>query len=126
MYTLRAVAFDAAGNSTTSAPITVRVDRTPPTTSVIIPSNDTTTLTGSTILDAAANDNVGVTKVEFRVTGPGVTNALIGNATVTQYGWLIGWNTTTRVNGTYTLRSVAFDAAGNSTTSAARTVKIQN
>jgi hypothetical protein len=93
---------------------------------VIIPSNDTTTLAGSTILDAAANDNIGVTKVELRVTGPGASNVLIGNATATAYGYLVGWNTTTRVNGTYTLRSVAFDAAGNSTTSAPRTVKIHN
>ena len=32
MYTLRATVFDAAGNSTVSAPITITVDRTAPTT----------------------------------------------------------------------------------------------
>ena len=55
-------------------------------------------------------------QVEFRLTGGTVQNQLIGNATPSYYGWISIWNTATVPNGTYKLRSVAFDAAGNSQT----------
>ncbi len=125
-YTIRSVAFDAAGNTGTSAPITVRVDRTAPTTAVIVPSANNTTVSGNAVLDASATDNVAVTNVQFRATGPGLDNALLGTATLTYYGWIYIWDTTTRANGTYTIRSTATDAANNTTTSANRTININN
>ena len=113
--------------SVTSPPTTFRIDRTKPATAVIVPATDGTTLHGASgVLDASATDNVGVTRVEFRLTGGAVQNQLIGNATLSYFGWISIWNTATVPNGTYKLRSVAFDAAGNSQTSAPRTIKIAN
>jgi hypothetical protein len=113
--------------SVTSAPTTFSIDRTKPATTVIVPAADGTTLHGASgVLDASATDNVGVTRVEFRLTGGAVQNQLIGNATLSYFGWISIWNTATVPNGTYKLRSVAFDAAGNTQTSAPRTIKIAN
>jgi Domain of unknown function (DUF4082)/Bacterial Ig domain len=124
-YSLWSQAFDAAGNSSTSTPITVMVDNTAPTTSMLVPSNNSAAK-GVVALDAAASDNQKVVRVEFRATGPGLANdALIGTGTVSLYGWIGSWNTSGR-NGTYTVSSVAFDTAGNSTRSATITVKVDN
>jgi Big-like domain-containing protein len=83
----------------------------PPTTSVLIPSNGAT-VAGSQGLDATAFDYGTLTKVEFHLTGGSLNKTLIATATPTIYGWLAGWNTTTVPNGTYTLQSEAYDAAG--------------
>ncbi len=60
--------------------------------------------------------------VEFRATGGTLNNALIGTGTLTFYGWIYIWNTSAVPNGTYSIKAVASDAAGNATTSAARTL----
>jgi hypothetical protein len=125
-YSLRAYAYDAAGNVGISAPVQVVVDRTPPATAVTVPSANNATLSGNTIIDASASDNVAVSKVVFTLTGGTFNNTTIATAGSTLYGWLGIWNTASVPNGTYSLRSVATDTAGNTTTSAARTVKIQN
>jgi Bacterial Ig domain/Bacterial Ig-like domain len=125
-YTLQSVAYDAAGNSGRSTGIRVTVDNTPPTTSVLVPSGGAT-LTGThTTLDATASDNIGVTKVEYHLTGGTLNDAVIATATPTYYGWLAVWDTTTVADGTYTLQSVAYDAAGNSGRSARITVTVGN
>jgi polyvinyl alcohol dehydrogenase (cytochrome) len=96
-----------------------------PATSVLIPSNGAF-LTGSKYLDASASDNVGVTKVEFYLTGGTLNDALIATATPTYYGWLADWDTDTVPDGTYTLYSVAYDAGGNSGQSTGITVTVDN
>jgi hypothetical protein len=88
------------------------LEKVPPTTSILIPSNGAT-LSGTTTLDASASDNVKVSRVEFRLTGSSSDNVLIGVATLTLYGWIAQWDTTSVPNGTYTLNSVASDPAGN-------------
>ena len=105
-----------------SAPLFVN---NPPTTSVLVPSNGAS-LTGGRWLDASAFDYGTLTKVEFRLTGGTQNKALIATGTLTAYGWLAGWQTTTVPNGTYTLQSVAFDAGGLSTYSAGVTVTVDN
>ena len=40
-------------------------------------------------------------------------NTVIGQAGLTYYGWILVWNTVSVPNGTYTIRSVATDRAGN-------------
>ena len=73
--TLRAVAFDAAGNSTQSAIVTVNVanvvvpppDTTPPTVSITSPTSGN--VSGTVTVSANASDNVGVTRVDFYVNG---------------------------------------------------------
>src|SRR5262249_41905345 len=68
-HTLTAVARDAAGNQTTSTPVTVivsnstTVDTTPPTGTIIAPS-DNAILSGAIDITVAASDNVGVAGVQ--------------------------------------------------------------
>ena len=88
---------------------------TPPTTSVLVPSNGAT-LSGSTTLDASASN---ATSVEFRLFGGifGYNAPVLCTATLTYYGWLCGWNTTTVPNGSYTLVSVATGPGGSAASS---------
>ena len=97
----------------------------PPTTSVVLPSNGAS-LVGGQWLDAVASDYGKVTKVEYRLTGGAFNKALIATGTATVYGWLAGWDTTTVPDGSYTLQSVAYDAAGLSTYSAGVTISVDN
>ena len=55
-------------------------------------------------LDASAPGNEGVTKVEFHLTGGSLNNALIAT-TLTYYGWLASWNSTTVPDGTTPCRA---------------------
>ena len=123
-HILTAVASDAAGNSTTSAQVAVKVnntnpDTTPPTVSMTAPANGATV--SSTIsITANASDNVGVASVQFQLDG-----ANFGSLdTASPYS--VSWNTATSSNGSHTLRAIAKDAAGNSTTSATVTVTVSN
>ena len=112
-YTLTAVARDAAGNRTTSAPRTVTVsntaaDTTPPTVSVTSPASGAT-VSGTVNVTASASDNVGVLGVQFYSNG----TALGAEDTTAPYS--VSVNTTTVANGSYSLTAVARDAAGNRT-----------
>jgi hypothetical protein len=80
------------------------------TTSVLLPSNGAT-LTGSTFLDASASN---ATSVLFLLFGGsyGYAAPVICTATLTLYGWLCYWNTTTVPNGSYTLLSLASNSGG--------------
>ena len=125
-YTLQSVAYDAAGNSAPSAGVAITVDNNPPpVTSVVIPSIGAV-LAGTQWLDASATSTFGVSAVEYHLTGGSFNNALIATATATMYGYLASWDTTTVPDGTYTLQSVAYDTAGNSTESAGITVVVNN
>lgn len=97
----------------------------PPTTSVVLPSNDAN-IAGTIWLDARASSPVGVASVSFELTGNGTANTLIAKATPTQYGWLAEWSSTAVANGTDTLRSVVTDADGTSSTSNPITITIDN
>jgi outer membrane protein assembly factor BamB len=102
------------------------LEKVPPTTSVVVPS-DGATVSGTTTLDASASDNVKVSKVEFRLTGGSLNNALIGVVhTPSNAGWIVRWDTTTVPNGVYTLNSVAYDPAGNSGRSPDISITVQN
>ncbi len=120
--TIHAVARDALGNTTISAPITVTVqnsakDTTPPTVSVNAPATNATAHRIVTI-SADATDNVGVVSVQFTLNGVNL------GAPDTVAPYVINWNTTGAVNGNHAVRAIARDAAGNVTTSAARIVAV--
>jgi hypothetical protein len=123
-HTLRAIAKDAVGNSTTSANATVTVsnstaDTTPPTVSMTAPASGAT-VSGTVSVTANASDNVGVASVQFQLDG-----ANFGSLdTASPYS--VSWNTTTSSNGAHTLRAIAKDAAGNSTTSANVSLTVSN
>ena len=121
-YVLTARARDAAGNVTTSAPVTVTVanpDVTAPSVSLSGLVNGAT-VSGAVPLTASASDNVGVTGVQFYV-----DNVAVGvEDTVGPYS--ASWNTTTIANGMHTVTVRARDAAGNINTSAPVTVSVAN
>ena len=121
-YTLQSVA-SSGGLTGTSTGITITVNTPPPTTSVVVPSNNAT-LSGSQYLDALAS--AGVTKVQYELTGGSLSHTVIATASPTIYGWLATWNTTTVPNGTYSLQSVASYAGGVSATSASITITVTN
>ncbi|MDT3778237.1 Ig-like domain-containing protein [Nitrospira sp. MA-1] len=125
-YTLTAIARDAAGNTKTATARTVTVsntstppaDTTAPTVTLTAPSAGT--VSGTVTVTASASDNVGVAGVQFRLQG-----ANLGPEDTTN-PYSTSWNTTTMPNGSYTLTGIARDAAGNTTTSASRTVTVSN
>ena len=123
---LVATAYDAAGNSASSnyAFLTLTgvlappADTTAPTVSITSPASGAT-VTGTVTVAASASDNVGVTRVEFRVNGATV-------ATVNAAPYQFSWTTTSMANGAATLTAVAYDAAGNSKTSSSVSVNVSN
>jgi PKD repeat protein len=124
-HTITAIARDAAGNRTTSAPVTITVsnappaDTTPPSVSIASPANGAT-VSGTITVSASASDNVGVAGVQFQLDG---VNA---GPVLTTAPYSIPWDTATASDGSHTLTAIAADAAGNQTTSAAVTVTVAN
>lgn len=105
-------------------------DAYPPTTTLTAPASGAT-LSGSAALTAGAADAAGgITNVEFRLSGgpPGqtVNERLIASGVANNSSYSASWNTATVPNGTYTLQSVAYDAAGGMTFSSGITVTISN
>jgi peptidoglycan/LPS O-acetylase OafA/YrhL len=96
-----------------------------PTITVARPFNGTVAK-GPLVVDATAPFHIGVSKVEFRVTGGTLQNTVIGTATLIKYGWFLLWQTTTVPNGTYTVRSVAYGADGERSTSPGVRVIVAN
>ncbi|MBN1206277.1 MAG: S8 family serine peptidase [Myxococcaceae bacterium] len=93
-------------------------DTTKPTTSITAPAAGAT-LSGTVTVSASASDNVGVSKVEFYA-----GSTLLGTDTSSPYS--SSWNTSAVTNGSYSLTSKAYDAAGNVATSAAVSVTVNN
>lgn len=93
-------------------------DTLPPSTSITAPASGAT-VSGTVSVTASASDNVGVTRVEFYLDG-----TLQSTDTAAPYAW--SWDTRTATNGSHQLTSMAFDAAGNSATSGAVTVTVNN
>jgi uncharacterized protein YjbI with pentapeptide repeats len=120
---------DANGDVATG---TFQVNVAPTTqyfTRMLLPS-DGTTVQGFQILDAAAADAPGIKSVVFEVSGGTLTDQVIATATPTLFGWAANWNPLSCVggicapNGTYSLQSVATDAAGNTDTSTPITITL--
>ena len=94
-------------------------DTTPPTTSITSPANGAT-VSGTVTINATASDNVGVTQMQILIDG----NLVASN---TNSGSLsFSWSTASVANGSHTIVSKAFDAAGNVGTSSTITVTVSN
>jgi Galactose oxidase-like, Early set domain/Bacterial Ig domain len=107
---------DGGSDTSCSGPT---LDTTPPTdVSVSAPNGS---LSGEVTLTAGATDNVGVTRLEFRVDG-----ALIDADTSPPAPFSVPWDTGTVGNGAHTLTAVAYDARGNFTTSPPVSVTVAN
>jgi hypothetical protein len=120
--TIQAVARNAAGDTTVSAPITVTVanaaaDTVPPAVSVNAPATNATAL-GIVTISANATDNVGVASVQFTLNGVNL------GAPDTVAPYAINWNTAGAAKGKHAVRAIARDGAGNVTTSDARVVRV--
>jgi hypothetical protein len=115
-HTLSAIARDAAGN-TRSATISVRVDRTAPTVT-LMPHLTTAPLAGIATVSVSASDDVGVDSVWFSVDG-----VLVGEDTTPPYE--MPWNTLTVADGSHTLQASVRDRAGGLNT-AATTMSVSN
>ena len=119
-HTLTAVARDAAGNATTSAPVAVTVDNgTPPTVAITAPAGGAT-VSGTISVTANAGDDRGVASVQFKVDGGNLGSADTGAP------YSASWNTVSAANGSHTVTAVATDSDGNATTSAPVTVNVSN
>jgi hypothetical protein len=120
-HALAALARDAAGNTTTSASVTVTiVDKTPPTVAMTSPVSGAT-VSGTTTVSANASDNVGVAGVRFQLDG-----APLGTEDTTP-PYSVTWDTTTAADGSvHTLTAVARDAGNNTSTSSSVSVTVSN
>lgn len=114
---------DASGNLATSsdAVFTTKAaaDTTPPTIAISAPAPGAT-VSGQVSVSASASDNVGVASVQFLLDG-----ANLGSL-VTAAPYTVSWNTASAANGSHSLAATARDAAGNTTTSAAISVTLNN
>jgi chitinase len=123
IHTLTAFARDAAGNTTTSAGVTLTVDNADPTVSINSPATGST-VSGTTTVTATAADNAGgsgLAKVEIFVDG-----VLKVSDTTSPYTY--SWDTSAVTDGAHSLSAKAYDrtASANSTTSATVNVTVDN
>ena len=93
---------------------TQTTDTTAPSTSFSQPSSGATVI-GSQPVNIFASDNIGVTKVEFYVDGALKSSLTTANGGTNTYSFT--WDSTKVTNGSHTLMSKAYDAAGNVGTS---------
>ena len=93
-------------------------DTTPPSVSIIDPTPGAT-VDGSVPLAAQAADNIGVVGVQFKLDGQNLGSEVSAPFAAT-------WDSTTATNGSHSLTAVARDLAGNSTTSGAVSVTVNN
>jgi len=123
VYYFVVTAYDSGGNQSlfsneVSALVAAPPDLTPPAVSISAPGGGATVARQVTVT-ANAIDNVGVTQVEFLVGG-----ALVAADSVAPYA--VMWDTSTGLNGSYTITAVARDLAGNATISATVNVTVAN
>jgi len=117
-HTLSAVARDAAGRRTTSAPVGVTVvhDAVPPVVSITSPTPGSA-VAGIVTVTTQASDDRGVAKVELWVDD---TRLAVGTAAPFSFAW----DTTVDAPGSHTLVARAYDGALNLATSDPVTVTV--
>jgi predicted RNA-binding Zn ribbon-like protein len=121
-YTVKAVAYDNGGASTSSATSTITVSGTankPPTVTLTAPTNGSSfTAPASITLSANASDTDGtIAKVEFY---NGTT--LLNTDTTSSYSFT--WSNVAA--GTYTVKAIAYDNSGATATSATSTITVNS
>jgi hypothetical protein len=122
---LTAAAYDAAGNVAVSAARAVTVsnassgDTTPPSVSIASLSPNSTVVSGTVTVVVNATDNVGVKRVDLLVNG-----SIVGTSNTAPFQ--MSWNSASIADGMATFTAKAYDAAGNSAVSAAKSVTVAN
>lgn len=112
-HSLSVKAYDAAGNTGSTASISITTnnavsDTEAPKVSITSPKNGVT-LSGSTTLFISATDNVGVTTVHYSITNG--TDVIVGQLTTAPYTATIPVDALK--SGSHTITVYAQDAAGN-------------
>ena len=124
-HTLTAVARDAAGNTTPSAPVTVTVNNPPPSgdttkPTAVITSPGNGAWTGNSIhVVAAGTDNAAMASLKVYGNGGVILQKTCSGTSCTIDDW---WVTGTLAAGAYQIQAVATDAAGNCAVSAPVTI----
>ncbi len=122
-YSYYVIAKDGAGNASdpSAPPVSITVpDTTVPTVSVDSPA-DGETVSGTVTVTATADDDIGVTRVQFFVDG-----VLRHEDTTEPYTFSWNTNTVNTPNGTHTIAAESFDAANNPSLRDTNTVTVQN
>ena len=118
VHSLTATASNASGQTTTSAAVAIKVNNAvPPTISITSPTSGATV---SGTITITTNVSANTTSVQFSVDG---SNA---GAAVTSAPFSFPLNTTTLSNGVHSLTATASNASGQTTTSAAVAIKVNN
>ena len=117
LYDLRALATDDVGNTGVDVVANRRIDNTNPTGSVTSPAGGANVSSSVALASNSADAGSGVDTVQFQ-------RSPAGAGTWTGQG--SPWATTGVTDGLYDLRVVTTDNAGNSFTSAAITVRVDN
>jgi methionine-rich copper-binding protein CopC len=126
LYDVRAVATDHGGHTGTDVQ-TVRVDNTAPTGSLTAPAAAATVGGPSVSLSAnAADSGAGVASVTFQYRAVGALGAFTDIATDTSAPFTATLDSTPLTSGDYDLRGIVTDAAGNTYTTAIRTVTVDS
>ena len=118
-------AVQADGHDLWSAPMWITYqsggtggDTTAPTVSITAPAAGAT-VSATVTVDAAASDNVGVTRVDFLL-----DDVVQASDSTAPYSW--SWNTTATLDGLHLLVAKAYDAANNVGTAASVSVTVSN
>jgi hypothetical protein len=116
-HTVTAKAYDAANNIGSSSAFAFTINNPDAVAPVVTAAESGTS--GTITLSATTSDNVGVTKVEFYVDG-----VLKGTSLASPYA--LALNSTQLSNGTHSLVTKAYDAAGNMGASAPLSFSVSN
>ena len=117
LYDLRVTTTDNAGNASTSATITIRVDNTAPTGGVTAPAAGANVRGTIALTSNSADAGSGVATVQFQ-------RSPAGAGTWTNQA--PSFDTTGVADGLYDLRVTTTDNAGNASTSATITIRVDN
>jgi subtilisin family serine protease len=125
-HTLLAKAYDAAGNVSTPATVTVNVQNTtstttPPAVKITSPGNSSSITQKTTKVYASTSDSVGVVRADLIVDGKFYTSLTV-SPPATTWNPVFNWNTSKLARGSHTLQSAAYDSAGNTNRSVVVTV----
>ncbi|NOK02470.1 MULTISPECIES: Ig-like domain-containing protein [Myxococcus] len=119
LHIMGAMSHDAAGNtSSVTWGVFVIKDEAPPHATMDWPRSGDV-VWGEIFLQASAQDNLGVTRVEFLVDG-----AVVGQDDT--YPYYIHWDTTTVSNGSHAITARAWDASENTHVSEELIVEVDN
>lgn len=123
-YNFRVKSKDAAGNlavsdNATFTTLPVPPDTTAPSVTITAPANGAT-LAGVITVSATAADDTAVAGVQFLLDG------MPYGSEDTTAPYSTSWDTNTAATGSHTLAAIARDSAGNTTTSSAVSVTVNN